>query len=111
MNSLEATRTIAGLMQSQDEVVYRFALWTHLTEVDSGASERSSTDIVRILPFFLAQVFKVRFDGERNDRGRIVCKILLECGLVHCIFKHIGGVRSLPQHLWKIEYCRDYGSV
>lgn len=63
-----------------------------IPQIDPGTCERRTTDVVSILLLLVVQGFEVRFDCERDYCGWIICKILLESRLIHCVFDHIGGV-------------------
>lgn len=102
-------RTFASLVQGQDEVIYRLALRADLSvrilsqgcsshslemnvpQVDSCACEGRSANIVSIFLLFVVQGVKVRFDRERDDGRRVICEILLERGVIHCVLDHVGG--------------------
>ena len=63
-----------------------------IPEVDPSACKCCSADVVGIFLLFVVQGFEMRLDGERNNGGRVIGKILLESRLVHGVLDHCGGV-------------------
>ena len=60
-------------------------------QVDSRAGEGCSANIVSILLLFVVQGIEVGFDRERDNGRRVICEILLQSIIIHCIFDHVGG--------------------
>ena len=69
--------TIFTPVQLDDKVVNGLTLSTDLPQVDSGASECSTADVVSILLLLGLQSIKMRLNGQGNNSRRVVGQVLL----------------------------------